>query len=130
MEIGLILLLHNSVTKLPRPMIQKSTMTHCTGRRPEARPGWARRLALLALIALLADGGSKAVSAPVGDTVGFNDVRRILSENCFNCHGPDAKVRKSGKKSLRLDGVLAMYAWHGKHHTAHITGLRERMGWT
>jgi hypothetical protein len=34
------------------------------------------------------------------------------------------------QKSLRLDGVLAMYAWHGKHHTAHITGLRDRMGWT
>ena len=34
------------------------------------------------------------------------------------------------KKSLRLDGLLAMYAWHGKHHTAHITGLRDRMGWT
>jgi len=34
------------------------------------------------------------------------------------------------KRLLRLDGVLAMYAWHGKHHTAHITGLRDRMGWT
>ena len=33
------------------------------------------------------------------------------------------------KKSLRLDGVLAMYAWHGKHHTAHITGARDRSGW-
>ena len=31
---------------------------------------------------------------------------------------------------LRLDAILAMYAWHGKHHTAHITRLRERMGWT
>ena len=31
--------------------------------------------------------------------------------------------------SLRLDAMLAMYAWHGKHHTAHITRLRERMGW-
>jgi hypothetical protein len=30
---------------------------------------------------------------------------------------------------MTLDGVLAMYAWHGRHHTAHITGLRERMGW-
>ena len=28
-----------------------------------------------------------------------------------------------------LDGMLAMYAWHGRHHTAHITTLRERMGW-
>jgi len=28
-----------------------------------------------------------------------------------------------------LDGLLAMYAWHGRHHTAHITGLRTREGW-
>jgi hypothetical protein len=28
-----------------------------------------------------------------------------------------------------LDWLLAMYAWHGRHHTAHITSLRERMGW-
>ena len=25
--------------------------------------------------------------------------------------------------------LLAMYAWHGKHHVAHITRLRERQGW-
>ncbi len=24
---------------------------------------------------------------------------------------------------------LALYAWHSRHHTAHITGLRGRMGW-
>ena len=24
---------------------------------------------------------------------------------------------------------LALYAWHSRHHTAHITGLRARMGW-
>jgi len=30
---------------------------------------------------------------------------------------------------LRLDTTLAQYAWHGRHHTAHIAGLRERMGW-
>jgi uncharacterized damage-inducible protein DinB len=24
---------------------------------------------------------------------------------------------------------VALYAWHGKHHVAHITSLRERMGW-
>jgi len=28
-----------------------------------------------------------------------------------------------------LDSALGLYAWHSKHHTAHITGLRERMGW-
>ncbi|HWB42317.1 MAG TPA: putative metal-dependent hydrolase [Gemmatimonadales bacterium] len=29
-----------------------------------------------------------------------------------------------------LDEVLAMYAWHGEHHVAHITRLRDRMRWT
>jgi len=28
-----------------------------------------------------------------------------------------------------LDGALALYAWHSRHHTAHITSLRERNGW-
>ncbi len=28
-----------------------------------------------------------------------------------------------------LDQALALYAWHGKHHIAHITSLREREGW-
>lgn len=30
---------------------------------------------------------------------------------------------------LSLDVMLALYAWHGRHHVAHITGLRERSGW-
>lgn len=28
-----------------------------------------------------------------------------------------------------LDRNLALYAWHGRHHVAQITALRERMGW-
>jgi hypothetical protein len=30
---------------------------------------------------------------------------------------------------VTLEKYLAMYAWHGKHHVAHITGLRARSGW-
>jgi uncharacterized damage-inducible protein DinB len=30
---------------------------------------------------------------------------------------------------VRLEKSLAMYAWHGRHHVAHVTKLRERMGW-
>ncbi|MFZ0736887.1 MAG: putative metal-dependent hydrolase [Candidatus Acidiferrales bacterium] len=30
---------------------------------------------------------------------------------------------------IALDRNLALYAWHGKHHVAHITSLRERKGW-
>lgn len=28
-----------------------------------------------------------------------------------------------------LDWLVALYAWHGRHHTAHITSLRQRKGW-
>lgn len=28
-----------------------------------------------------------------------------------------------------LDAALALYSWHSMHHTAHITHLRDRMGW-
>jgi hypothetical protein len=28
-----------------------------------------------------------------------------------------------------LERNLGLYAWHGKHHVAHVTELRKRMGW-
>jgi len=31
--------------------------------------------------------------------------------------------------TVRLDTNVALYAWHGRHHTAHITRLRDRMAW-
>src|SRR5229473_3472349 len=30
---------------------------------------------------------------------------------------------------MNLERTLALYAWHGRHHVAHITSLRERSGW-
>lgn len=30
---------------------------------------------------------------------------------------------------FRLEQLLALYAWHGRHHVAHITELRKREGW-
>jgi len=42
-----------------------------------------------------------ALTAPAADAPSFNrDVLPILSDNCFACHGPDAKQAKGG---LRLD---------------------------
>lgn len=30
---------------------------------------------------------------------------------------------------VSVDKNIALYAWHGQHHVAHITSLRERMAW-
>lgn len=33
------------------------------------------------------------------------------------------------KRTITLWRMLGTYAWHGKHHVAHITSLRDRMAW-
>jgi uncharacterized damage-inducible protein DinB len=32
-------------------------------------------------------------------------------------------------RPFELQESLALYAWHGQHHVAHIASLRRRMGW-
>jgi len=38
-------------------------------------------------------------------------------------------VHPEHKKQMTLWYLLGSYAWHGRHHTAHVTSLRQRMGW-
>jgi uncharacterized damage-inducible protein DinB len=52
-------------------------------------------------------------------------VLRSLDETGWTKRG--YKHLESGDQTL--EQIVAMYAWHGRHHTAHITSLRERMGW-
>jgi len=47
-----------------------------------------------------------------------------LSEEQFR-----RSFRHSELGDVRLDEQLAHYAWHGRHHVAHITALIGRMGW-
>ncbi len=30
---------------------------------------------------------------------------------------------------MTVDDLIQLYAWHGRHHAAHVTELRKRMGW-
>ena len=32
-------------------------------------------------------------------------------------------------KNITLSKTLALYSWHSKHHLAHITELKKKMGW-
>lgn len=39
------------------------------------------------------------------------------------------KMKHPERGSMTLDDTLGLYAWHGRHHVAHITNLRQRSGW-
>lgn len=50
-------------------------------------------------------------------------------ENLTNEEWQRTVIHPALNKELSLWHLLGSYAWHGKHHVAHITSLRERMGW-
>ena len=75
-----------------------------------------RRLFLAISGALVFLAGATLPSVAAGESIDFNrDVRRVLSDNCFKCHGPDTKERKAGKRRLRLDTPEEAQADLGGH---------------
>jgi mono/diheme cytochrome c family protein len=61
------------------------------------------RFATIAIAALCAGG----LSAQTAARVDFQrEIRPILSENCFQCHGPDSASRQAGLRLDRRDAVI------------------------
>lgn len=76
-------------------------------------PFFVRSVTCIAVVLLLnANSGA--------ETVSFNeDIRPILSENCYACHGPDAESREA---DLRLDIEAHAFESHGKYDPAIVRG--------
>src|SRR5260370_7050369 len=73
------------------------------------------------LIHLVAGGcvvSALGLRAAPNENLQFNrDIRPILSDRCFKCHGPDSASRKAG---LRLDRAEDAYAERKKSHGSPI----------
>lgn len=41
----------------------------------------------------------------------------------------ERKINHPQRGTMSLNSMLALYDWHSRHHTAHITNLRERNNW-
>lgn len=80
------------------------------------------------LWAELPDGRNSAVEPSLVLLEGlhgrFTALLRSMTEADFS-----RAFRHSELGEIRLDWTLGLYAWHSRHHVAHITNLRLREGW-
>ncbi len=73
-----------------------------------------------------------AKSGPVAMSLDLLDALHIRWVAHLNNLAPAGFARAFVHPALGpvpLDKALALYAWHGRHHVAHITSLRARQGW-
>lgn len=83
-----------------------------------------------ALWSELADG----VSGPLGPTLQILDGLHArwtrLLDGFTDADWHRTFTHPEHTAPFTLGRTAAMYSWHGKHHTAHIDGLRQREGWS
>lgn len=73
-----------------------------------------------------------ALSAPVAVSLDLLDALHARWLILLRAMSPEDFERRWTSPDfgeLSVDVLLQIYAWHGKHHAAHITSLREREGW-
>ena len=75
-----------------------------------------------------------ARSAPIGVSLALLDALHVRWVSLLRELGPTECARgvrhPEHGRVMSVDELLALYAWHGEHHTAHVTALRTRMGWS
>jgi uncharacterized damage-inducible protein DinB len=75
---------------------------------------------------------SDSKSTPVETSLALMDALHERWVNLLRGMSPSdfaRKMKHPERGAMTLDDTLGLYAWHGRHHVAHITSLRERKGW-
>jgi hypothetical protein len=73
-----------------------------------------------------------SVTGPVGLSLDLVDAmhrRWVLLLESFGPSEWSRSFRHPERGPMRVDVTAALYAWHGRHHVAHVTALRHREGW-
>ncbi|MFZ3217589.1 MAG: bacillithiol transferase BstA [Candidatus Acidiferrales bacterium] len=77
----------------------------------------------------LRDAKSAAIEPSLALLEGLHERWVLLLRSLGPAEWPRQFRHPEQGRLMSLDDSLALYAWHGKHHVAHITALRAREGW-
>lgn len=94
-----------------------------TEEEPTIRPYYEDRWAELS------DGKSAPVELSLALLDALHSRWMILLRDMQQEQFARAFVHPESGNTIRLDWNVGNYAWHGNHHIAHITSLRDRKGW-
>ncbi len=86
--------------------------------KPYDEKGWAR----------LPDATAAPVTASL-DLLDALHTRWLLLLRAMIPEDFERRLTNPDSGELSLDVLLQHYVWHGKHHVAHVTSLRDRKGW-
>jgi hypothetical protein len=77
--------------------------------------------------------GLADVAGPIGNSLLLVQAIHDRWATCLRALPAAAFARTcvhSERGALTLDDLVALYAWHGAHHVAHVTTLRRARGWS
>lgn len=82
-----------------------------------------------AMWAELSDCKTLSVDVSLAILTGLHTRWTTLLNNLSDDERSRAFIHPELQKEVNIDEMVGQYAWHGKHHLAHITMLKRLKGW-